>query len=425
MIGDVVRCRIEALTYGAAGVARTEAGVVLVPGVAPGDEVEARITAEHPRWREAELVRVLEPSPARREPPCPHARECGGCTWQQVDYATQLAAKEQALRDQLARVGGFDVARLDVRPIISAEEWAYRHRVTLRVAGENKLGFYRHRSHRLVEIGRCLIADETVNRHLATARAWLRGVSTTVRRLEIASAAPGEAIFVANAEGRFRNDDEYHERFLRETPSVRGIVMFGKGWRRTFGAPRVELDLGDGVAIESEGGFTQVNPAGNRKLVATVLELAEPRADDRVLDLFCGAGNLTVPLARRAGAVVGVDVAGTSIQAARRNVDALGLANCRFHQQPAAQAAKSLAAEGDRFSLVVLDPPREGAAAVLEHLPALATERFLYVSCNPATLARDLAHLDALGFALGPIQPIDLFPQTHHLETVVRLDRQA
>ncbi|MGH7805835.1 MAG: 23S rRNA (uracil(1939)-C(5))-methyltransferase RlmD [Candidatus Binatia bacterium] len=424
MVGDVVRCRIESLAYGAAGVARTDAGVVLVPGVAPGDEIEARIVAEHPRWRDAEVVRLIVPGAARREPPCPHARECGGCTWQQVDYTTQLAAKERALRDQLARLGGFDVASLDVRPILASEEWAYRHRVTLRVAGENKLGFYRHRSHRLVEIDRCLIADETVNEHLATARAWLRGVSTTVRRLEIASAAPAEVIFVANAEGRFRNDDEYHERFLRETPAVRGIVMFGKGWRRTFGAPRVELDLGGGTSIESEGGFTQVNPAGNRKLVEMVLALAEPRADDRVLDLFCGAGNLTVPLARRVGGTVGVDVAGTSIQAARRNVDALGLSGCRFHQQAAAQAAKSLAAEGERFSLVVLDPPREGATAVLEHLPALASDRLVYVSCNPATLARDLARLVALGFRLGPIQPIDLFPQTHHLETVVRLERR-
>lgn len=418
---ETLRCRIESLAYGPFGVARTAAGVVMVPGVVPGDEVDVRIVADHKRWREGEVVAIVAPGRARREPPCVYAAECGGCPWQQVDYAAQLSAKEAVLQGELERIGGLDVASLDVRPIHPSEEWAYRHRITLRVAGENRLGFYRHRSHRLVEIERCLIADETVNAHLAVARDWLRGVSTTVRRLEIATGAAGSVLFVANAEGRYRRDGDYHQRFLRDHPSLSGIVLFGKGWREIFGAPRVRVELGEGLVLEAEGGFTQVNPRGNLALIEAVLELSAVAAGDRVLDLYCGAGNLTLPLARRAASIFGVDVAAASIQAARRSADAQAIGNCRFQQQTAAKAAQGFAAEGTRFDLVVLDPPREGAADVLAHLPAIVADRLVYVSCNPATLSRDLRRLVELGFAIGPIQPLDLFPQTHHLETVVRL----
>jgi 23S rRNA (uracil1939-C5)-methyltransferase len=412
---------IESLAYGVFGVARTAEGVVFVPETAPGDVVRARVVAGRGGHREAEAVQILRPSPARRAAPCRYLPECGGCPWQHVDYPAQLAAKEASLRDALVRIGGFPAAQLDVRPILPSPEWAYRHRVTLRVGGEHRLGFYRHRSHRLVEIEECLIADDTVNRHLAAARSWLRGASTSIRRLEIANAGDGRAVFVGNAEGRYRHDGEYHEKFLRAHPTVRGIVLHGGGWRHAFGDPRVVVDLPGDLTLETQGGFTQVNAAGNRLLVGTVLDLAEPGEDDRVLDLFCGAGNFTLPLARRVAAVTGVEREPWTLGDARRNADRLGLRNCRFLQQEAAAAARALAAEGKRFSLVLLDPPRSGALAVLEPLSRLDPRSIVYVSCNPATLARDLARLRDLGFRPGPIQPIDLFPQTYHLETVVRL----
>jgi 23S rRNA (uracil1939-C5)-methyltransferase len=415
--------RIDALSNGVFGVARTGRGVVLVPGTAPGDVARVRVVVEKRDYREAELLEVLAPSPARRPPPCPYAERCGGCSWQHVDYAAQLEAKRSILAETLARVGGFRAETLDIRPVLPSEEWAYRHRITLRVDGEQRLGFYRHRSHELVEIASCAIADATVNAGLATARDWLRGVSTTVRRLEIASTGEGRVVLVANAEGPFRHDGEYHERFLRSDASVAGIVLFGKGWRRVFGKPVVTMEVESGLRLETEGGFTQVNPAGNRRLVEAVLELAAPRFSDRVLELFCGAGNLTIPLARRAREMVGVESDAASVAGARRNADRSGLGNCRFVQQDAAQAARGLAAGGERFSLVVLDPPRSGAAGLVEHLPALCAERLVYVSCDPATLARDLKKILAQGYAIRSIRGFDLFPQTHHVETVVRLER--
>jgi 23S rRNA (uracil1939-C5)-methyltransferase len=413
--------KIETLAYGVFGVARTERGVVFVPDTAPGDVVRARIVDDKRDYREAELLEVLEPSAVRRPAPCPYVPECGGCSWQHVDYRAQLEAKQAIVRETLARIGGLDGAALDIRPIIGSPEWAYRHRLTLRVGGEQRLGFYRHRSHRLVEIDACKIADETVNAHLAAAREWLRGVSTTIRRLEIASARSGRVAFVANAEGPFRHDGAYHEKFLRAHGSLAGIVLFGKGWRRVFGKPIVDLEIDGDLVIETQGGFTQVNPEGNRRLVAAVLEFAALRENDRVLDLYCGAGNFTLPIARRVHEIVGVESDSASVTQARRNADRASIGNCRFIQQEAAAAARALGSAGEHFSLVVLDPPRSGAAPLVDHLPALA-DRLLYVSCNPTTLARDLRRLTQLGFALGPVQPIDLFPQTHHVEVVVRLD---
>ena len=425
VVAEELTVAIDSLAYGVFGVARTDRGVVLVPGVAPGDIARVRVVETKRDYREAEVVEIVSSGPSRRTPPCPHLPECGGCSWQHVDRPAQLAAKQSMLVETLARVGGFDGERLDVRPILHSSEWAYRHRITLRVDGEQRLGFYRHRSHRLVEIATCRIADDTVNTHLATARDWLRGVSTTIRRVEVASSGGDRrVVFIANAEGPFRHDGEYHERFLRRQPEVAGIVVHGKGWRRTFGKPVVTLEIDGGRTVETEGGFTQVNAEGNRQLVDAVVELAAVEGEDRVLDLFCGAGNLTLPLARHAAAVVGVESDAASIASARRNADRWQLRNCRFIQQEAAAAARGLASGGERFPIVVLDPPRSGALELLEPVAALAAKRVIYVSCNPATLARDLARLVPRGFTLGPIQPIDLFPQTYHLETVVRLERE-
>jgi 23S rRNA (uracil1939-C5)-methyltransferase len=413
---------IESLAYGGFGVGRTDRGVVFVPNTAPGDLVRARIVEDKGDYREAELVEVVEPSAVRRVPPCPYVPECGGCSWQHIEYPAQLEAKQRILVETLARIGGLDAATLDLRPIIASVEWRYRHRLTLRVGGEHRLGFYRHRSHRLVEIDACRIADETVNAHLAAARQWLRGVSTTLRRLEIASTRNGRAVLVGIAEGPFRHDDAYHEKFLRAHASIAGIVLSGKGWRRVFGKPAVDLEIDGGLVIETQGGFTQVNPAGNRRLVETVLDLAALDRADRVLDLYCGAGNFTLPIARRVAEVVGVESDGVSATQARRNADRAGLGNCWFIQQPAAEAARALARGGERFAVVVLDPPRSGAARVVEHMASL-TKRVVYVSCDPTTLARDLRRLVSDGFTIGPVQAIDLFPQTYHLETVVRLER--
>ena len=420
-----ITCRIDSLSYGAAGIARTPEGVVFVPNTVPGDVVRARVVRVWKRHREAELVALEKPSPNRRQPPCVYVPACGGCAWQAASESTQLEWKRRNLEEALRRIGGLDPEVLDIGPIISPRRWGARHRVQFRVDGEQRLGFYRHASNDLVQISSCLTADGTVNAHLPIARKWLAGTSTTIRRLEIATAVPGEAVLVANAEGPFRNDGAYHESFLTRHPSLRGLVLFGRGWRHSFGDPRVEVTVENDVTLETRGGFTQVNPEGNRQLVETALALGEPAAEERVLDLYCGSGNLTIPFARRVAEVTAVERDRTALADTRRNAVRLGIGGLRLVAGDARPVAANLAAEGVRFDLVVLDPPRSGAAEVLEAIGKLAPRRIVYVSCNPPTLARDLATLRAAGYHPGPIRPIDLFPQTWHLETVVRLDKTA
>ena len=254
---------IESLAYGIFGVARTGEGVVLVPATAPGDVARVRIVADRRDHREAEVLEILQPSPERAVPPCPYVPRCGGCDWQHVTRRAQLEAKERIVRDALVRIGGLDPAMLNVRPIVPCAEWAYRHRLSLRVDGEQRLGsFYQHRSHQLVEVTACRIAGyrrEPPSLHRAR---LLRGTSTEIRRLEMRRRAiPG----LPSSETRkepFRHDEAYHEKFLRGHPTVNGIVLFGKGWRRVFGEPLADLEVEDGLVLETQGGFTQVNPGG-------------------------------------------------------------------------------------------------------------------------------------------------------------------
>ena len=183
------------------------------------------------------------------------------------------------------------------------------------------------------------------------------------------------------------------------------------------------LDLGiDGLSVRvSQGGFTQVNPAGNRELIAVLLGLGEFRSEQRVLELYCGAGNFSLPIARRVRELVGIEQSRISTDDAVENAREQGFTNCRFLCAPARESVRTLVRQGETFDVVVLDPPRMGAAEVMADLPRLRAQQILYVSCHPATLARDLRILIEHGYRVHRVQPLDLFPHTYHVETVVVL----
>ncbi len=416
--------RIDRMSHGPDAIARHGGRVLFVAGAAPDDVVDVLVTDTRPRFDRARIERVCTPSPVRRTPECPWVGRCGGCQWQHLDYAAQLEAKHRSLCDHLQRIGGLatDAVRA---PVPAPAEWRYRHRIKLRVDGE-RLGFYRAESHELVEIDTCLIAAEPLARALAPARRWLAAVQTTIRRLAlvVSEDAPG-IVLVANAEGGFvAADDDTNRRLVAAEHAgwARGVVMFGRGWRRSWGDLTVEFAV-DGVRVGTTGGeFTQVNLAANRLLVATVLDLAGVRPGEHVLDLYCGAGNLSVPLARRGARVLGIERARRAVADAEASAKRLRLDACRFRCSPVAPVLEQLVAEGIRPDVVVLDPPRGGAADALDCIAALAPRRVVYVSCDPPTLARDLAALTRTGYRLAALQPVDLFPQTYHLEAVAALD---
>jgi len=415
-----VALEISSLSHGPDAVARHQGRVVFVPGVAPGDMVEARLVRERASFARAEVVRRLASGAAYRVAPCAWVTECGGCPWQQVAYDVQLAAKATNVREALARIGGLSAAHeLPIRR--APDEWRYRHRIRLHVGAGGALGYRRARSHQVVEIGDCVIADAALAAALPAVRALVRRLATRLATVELLGNGTGGVVVSGAAHGAFVAADERHiSTLLATAPApgrIVGVQLATDGWQRTWGDVRVRVDpdAGGTTIVQHPRAFSQVNPAANRLLVETVCTMAAPAR--RVLDLFCGAGNFSLPLARAGTDVIGVEASAAAVADARASAAACGLTEARFEATSALHFLRQQGLAG--AELVVLDPPRTGAADAVAQLARLRAPRIVYVSCDPATLARDVAVLPAAGYRIGRLQPLDLFPQTPHVETVL------
>ncbi len=419
-----VTLEIHGLSYGPYGIGRVEGRVLMVPHTAPGDTITARIVEDHERFSIGQLVRVLKPSPQRRTPPCPYVGDCGGCAWQHLGYAAQIQAKQQSVDDALRRIG--KLADFELRPIIpSAEEFYYRRRIRLQVGPANRLGFFGPSSHHLVEIDYCRIADERLNRVLETLRPWAGNLLTPIDHLEIVAGDEAEQLVVAvRAAGPFvPRDQAACKTLIDEKDGIRGLIFAGRDWRRSWGQPAITVRLQNELALRVDADvFTQVNPQGNRLMLEALLDAGEFHRDERLLELFCGPGNFTLALARQSEAVVAVENHRPAIANGKLNAQRNGIENIRWMCAPVPRAVADLNKRRARFAKIVLDPPRTGAKGIEAELAALGAEKIFYISCNPATLARDVAALAKLGYKLRTVQPIDLFPQTFHVEALAVLE---
>jgi 23S rRNA (uracil1939-C5)-methyltransferase len=416
---------IDALSYGPYGIGRHDGKAVMVPKTAPGDTVVARVVENKERYSVGEIVLLIKPSSLRQEPPCPYVAQCGGCPWQHLRYEAQLSAKQKNVEDALGRIGKLE--GFELRPIIpSPFTYNYRRRIRLQRNASKRLGFFTSFSHHLIEIDSCLIADEKLNLLLGPLRYLSENLVTDLEHLELVTGdEPNQIVVVGQSAGGFiSRDSSICERLSKDNQLINGLILRGTEWRRTWGETVISVLPEEGLCVRVDADvFSQVNSEGNRRLLKELLASAEFRDDDRVLELYSGAGNFTLPIAKRVGAVVAVEGYRPAIESGKHSAQLNRMANIHWICSPVPAALAQLKKHRERFSQIVLDPPRTGAKGIERDLAELQAEKVLYISCNPTTLARDLAALTQQGYSLRTVQPVDLFPQTFHVEAIATLMR--
>jgi 23S rRNA (uracil1939-C5)-methyltransferase len=418
-VAGTIQVELTSLANGPYAVGHVDGLAVLVRGGAPGDTVLARVTRRHARHLEAEVESVLMPGPARRSAPCPYYGECGGCDWQHVEYSAQLAAKVANVERELGRLGAVP----EVMAVPAPSEWEYRRRIRLAVDRQGRLGFMRAASRRVIEIDHCMIAAPELSAAVPRVRRLVRALRTPVTAVDLATRGelPGVVLVLHAMAVPGHRDRAAAERFVAESPDVAGVVLAGGGAVRTIGETGVRMDGGSRV---SPLAFSQVNAAANALLIAAVVEHVSPGAGERGLELHAGAGNFTLALAPRVAALTAVERDRFGAQALARAARRIpGLTGERAAARPALD--RMAAAAGPRLDWILADPPRTGLRAELPGLLALAPRRLVVVSCDLATLVRDARDLLAGGYELRRLAVLDLFPQTHHLELVVRFETAA
>ncbi len=424
-----VDLRIEKLVYGGDGLARLPAGeVVLVPGVLPGELVRARLGRKRKGVHQAAVETVLEPSPDRIEPPCGSEVRCTGATWPFIAYPAQLRLKQEILLDTLLRTGGIAPARpLPMLASPCTDHYRLRTQFNVRQDGNTqRIGFFRPGTYRLVEVEDAFLLHPLINRALTEIRKLLRRLPP-LQEVHVNASPAGEVLILLFAAGDSLPPQESFFSNLRAAlPAVIGVAGFARK-RKTFslGTSVLNLDV-EGLGLRAEeGNFFQVNWDQNRRMVTTVLDFAAPEKSETVLDLYCGIGNFSLPLAKRAARVVGIESGFSAVENARLNARLNGIGNAEFIADDLQKGLKTLLERKTRADVVVLDPPRAGATLkTLERILAFVPHRIVYVSCNPSTLARDLKFLRLFGFRPDRLQPVDMFPWTWHIECVVELLRQ-
>lgn len=445
----IYRCQITDYTSDGTGFAKIEGRAVFVPRTAVGDQCDVRIVKVTKNVAFGRVERLVVPSAARIAPACPAADKCGGCCYQHITYAEELRAKEKKVRDALTRIGGQDGAKL--RGITGAPTTEhYRNKAQYPVGrdkdGRIVTGFYRPRSHDIVPVERCLIQSEKADRIAAVVRAWMQDYDVppydyaakrgAVRHIYVrVGEKSGESqLTLIAATHKMPALDELIRRLRAQEPSLTGIllshnqrgdnVILGDKTDVLWGEPMLEDRLCGHSFLLSPEAFYQVNHAQAEKLYACALDFAGLTGQETVIDLYCGAGTITLALAEQAKQVIGVEIVPEAVENAKRNALRNDMTNVEFLCADAGQAARQLAQRGVAPDVLVVDPPRKGLDetardAILKMLPP----RVVYVSCDPATLARDIAELCGAGYALERAQAFDLFPRTNHVETVVLLSK--
>jgi 23S rRNA (uracil1939-C5)-methyltransferase len=433
------------IVNGGYGFAHLSTGqVILVRQVLPNETLIITIEEAKKNHLFGKVQQILIEHPARVIPPCKYYDQCGGCDLQHCNYGSQLTIKKGIIEDLLSRqpkAAVREAINLLVTPLPSPADFAYRQRIRLQIGKRGVLGFHRFHSHDIIPIDTCLLAGKAINKTLTSLQEHDDGrrlceLSTEVELQQ--NPQTDKTVCIFNFSRKIRPADAKSAvKLCRDIPELERIFFIGTDFPIT-GPYSDEKNIDNMLSVHyptmtranipvnfswEAGGFCQVNLEQNKRLIETVLSFCRVDKTETVLDLYCGMGNFSIPLAMEGKNVFGIEGQASAIRSAKNNAINNGLTNSHFLKSSVHNACLELAEKGERFDCVLIDPPRQGAPGLARCLASITIKRLVYVSCDPATLCRDLADLAEEGFTIRKIQPVDMFPQTHHIETVVLLEK--
>ena len=434
---------IEGYGEGGMGVARIDGRVVFVHGALRGEKCRVLILKTLKSVAFAKVLEVLEPSSERMESDCPYFPRCGGCTYRHIRYEEELRLKKQRVQDNLSRIGGSDVT---VEEILGAQDTLrYRNKAQYPVSKDGAVGFYRARTHEVIECEHCLLVRPEADAAAEALREYMQSCHVAgydektgrglIRHLYVRSNAAGESLICVLVNGDKLPKEDRLVALLRDacpkctgivlgTNTKKGNVILGDRYRTLWGSDRLEDTLCGKTFKLSVPSFYQVNRAQAERLYAKTIEFADLTGQETVLDLYCGAGTITLALSDHAKKVLGAEIVPEAIDDARENAARNGVKNAELFCGDASDVAKKLARENLRPDVITVDPPRKGLAAdVVESIAEMQPQRVVYVSCDSATMARDVKRLADLGYTARRACAVDMFPRADHVETVCLLSK--
>lgn len=444
---DYIDVEFEDLTHDGAGVAKVEGYPLFVPNGLPKEKAKIKVIKLNKGYGFGKIVEIYEESPYRVDPACPIYKECGGCQLQHLSYEGQLKAKEKLVRDVLERIGKLE--NVKVHPVLGMKNpWRYRNKAQVPV-GEQEGGliggFYQQRSHQIIKMKECIIQQEKNDEVVQTvinicSRYGVRAYDESRAKGDLRhimaryGLVTGEVMVVLIT----RTNDLLHknkiiEEIVSRIPGVKSIVqnvnpkktnvIFGDETKVLWGEEVIYDFIGDIKFAISARSFYQVNPEQTKALYEKALEYAELSGTENVIDAYCGIGTISLFLAQKAKKVFGVEIVPEAIEDAKRNAQLNGISNADFAVGEAEVVIPKWYEEGNVADVFVVDPPRKGCdEALLQTIIDMKPKKVVYVSCNPGTLARDLRILEDGGYKTVEVQPVDMFPQTMHVETVAKLE---
>ena len=425
---------IETLSHDGRGIARRDGKTTFIDNALPGEEVMFKFTYMRRKFDEGKAVEIVTASPDRVTPPCEHSTLCGGCSLQHMSPAVQVARKEAVLREQLQHFGGMEPE--EWLPPLTGPVTGYRSKARLGVKyveakGETLVGFREKRNSFIAQLRTCEVLIPDVGHRLSELRTLMHSLESRSRipQIELAAGDDDVALIIRHLDPLPEADQQALVGFCQNLgwhcylqpgneSTVHRVWPEDGEQRLYYSHPSAGVEL----AFHPTD-FTQVNAEINRKMVPLALDLLDISPEHTVLDLFCGLGNFTIPAAKRAGKVVGVEVSQAMVERGYENARRNGLENLEFHAWDLSQDISGQAWARQAYDRILIDPPRTGALEMVKLMPRLGASRIVYVSCNPATLARDAGELMALGYRLKAAGVMDMFPHTTHVESIAVFEK--